>query len=237
MNRHRQPAGHEDSTRRSSSLHRFRMSGAGAAGVLGGLPAPSGARRLGQMTYAQDATSQALEALVTRFGGLLRQVGRRRGLTDGEAADLCQEVRIRIWHALASGERIADAPASYVYRTAMSAALDMIRRRRARREEPLDDWRESGNPVLGGVAVAPACEGSLEEEELAQKISRLVSDLAEPRDVAVRMYLAGYNHREIAGLLGWTEAKARNLLYRGLADLRAKLTAVGVGPRGAVDRH
>ena len=110
-------------------------------------------------------------------------------------------------------------------------------RRRARREEPLEDCRDSGNPVLAGTAVAAECEGSLEEEELAEKISRVISDLAEPRDVAVRMYLAGYNHREIAALLGWTEAKARNLLYRGLADLRVKLTAVGVGPRGAVDRH
>ena len=164
------------------------------------MPTSSSARRLGSMRYGADATSNALEALVTRFGGLLRQVGRRRGLTDGEAADLCQEVRIRIWHALASGERIAGAPASYVYRTAMSAALDMIRRRRARREEPLEERRDSGNPVLAGVAVPPECEGSL-------------------------------------GLLGWTEAKARNLLYRGLGDLRVKLTAIGVGPRGALDRH
>ena len=235
MNRHRPPVGHHEPTLGSRSTRRFRVSGAMA--VSGGLPTSSSALRLGSMRYGADATSNALEALVTRFGGLLRQVGRRRGLTDGEAADLCQEVRIRIWHALASGERIAGAPASYVYRTAMSAALDMIRRRRARREEPLEERRDSGNPVLAGVAVPPECEGSLEEEELAQKIARFVSDLAEPRDVAVRMYLAGYNHREIAGLLGWTEAKARNLLYRGLGDLRVKLTAIGVGPRGALDRH
>ena len=235
MNRHPPPVGYDGPSLGSASTRRFRVSG--AARVQGRLQSSSGALRLGSMRYGADATSNALEALVTRFGGLLRQVGRRRGLTDGEAADLCQEVRIRIWHALASGERIADAPASYVYRTAMSAALDMIRRRRARREEPLEDCRDSGNPVLAGTAVAAECEGSLEEEELAEKISRVISDLAEPRDVAVRMYLAGYNHREIAALVGWTEAKARNLLYRGLADLRVKLTAVGVGPRGAVDRH
>jgi RNA polymerase sigma factor (sigma-70 family) len=184
------------------------------------------------MMHAHDTASSALEGLIARFGGLLRQVGRRRGLTDAEAGELCQEVRIRMWHALTSGERIAEAPASYVYRTAMSAALDMVRRRRARREEPLEEWRDRSDPVFAGVAVAPLCEGSLEREELARQVASVVSDLAEPRDVVVRTYLAGYNHREIAELLGWTEAKVRNLLYRGLADLRAKLTALGIGPEG-----
>jgi hypothetical protein len=30
--------------------------------------------------------------------------------------------------------------------------------------------------------------------------------------------------------MGWTEAKARNLLYRGLADLRHRLEDAGVSP-------
>lgn len=40
------------------------------------------------------------------------------------------------------------------------------------------------------------------------------------------MYLNGYNHREIAGLLGWSEATTRNLLYRGLEELRSHLSEV-----------
>jgi RNA polymerase sigma-70 factor (ECF subfamily) len=43
------------------------------------------------------------------------------------------------------------------------------------------------------------------------------------------MHLAGYAREEIAQLLGWSEAKTRNLLYRGLADLRERLTARGIG--------
>ena len=43
------------------------------------------------------------------------------------------------------------------------------------------------------------------------------------------MYLAGYPREEIAELMGWTEGKTRNLLYRGLADLRARLTELGIG--------
>lgn len=44
------------------------------------------------------------------------------------------------------------------------------------------------------------------------------------------MYLAGYGREEIADLMGWTEAKTRNLLYRGLGDLRERLTQMGIGP-------
>jgi RNA polymerase sigma-70 factor (ECF subfamily) len=43
------------------------------------------------------------------------------------------------------------------------------------------------------------------------------------------MHLAGYPRQEIADLLGWSEAKTRNLLYRGLDDLRSRLTARGIG--------
>lgn len=182
------------------------------------------------MSGAYDPVSLALDALVARFGRLLRQVGRRRGLSDAEIDDLAQEVRIRIWHALASGERIAEIPASYVYRAALTAAVDIIRRRRASREAPLVEQRDSGERVFSGAVVAPAPQATLEEEELAKRVAAVVDQLAEPRDVVVRLYLGGYNHTEIAELLGWTEGKTRNLLYRGLGDLRAKLSALGIGP-------
>lgn len=238
MNQHQQPAGRDPSLAATASMSRFRASNPSALGDRGAVAAPAGVGQSGPILQIDDFTSSALERLVARFGGLLRQVGRRRGLTEADAGELCQEVRIRLWHALASGERIAGAPASYVYRTAMSAALDMIRRRRARREESLEDRHEgSADAVLAGIATAPECERALEEQELAERVAQQVNALAEPRAVAVRMYLAGYNHREIAGLLRWTEAKARNLLYRGLAELRKKLTAAGIGPRGAGDRR
>src|SRR2546430_14506777 len=140
INRHPPPVGYDGPSLGSTSTRRFRVTG--AARVQGRLQSSSGALRLGSMRYVADATSNALEALVTRFGGLLRQVGRRRGLTDGEAADLCHEVRIRIWHALASGERIAESPAPYVYPTAISVSLDMLRRRLARVVETLLNCRE-----------------------------------------------------------------------------------------------
>jgi RNA polymerase sigma-70 factor (ECF subfamily) len=46
------------------------------------------------------------------------------------------------------------------------------------------------------------------------------------------MYLDGYRREEIAELLHWSDAKTRNLIYRGLADLRAMLLAQGIGTSG-----
>jgi RNA polymerase sigma-70 factor (ECF subfamily) len=78
---------------------------------------------------------------------------------------------------------------------------------------------------------------AVERRELGEQVAAAIEALSPARRPVVRMYLAGYRLAEIADLLGWSEGKARNLLYRGLADLRARLTGAGVGPdvrKGAV---
>ena len=72
----------------------------------------------------------------------------------------------------------------------------------------------------------------LREGELQRKVSQAIDLLVEARRGVVRMYLAGYERDEIQQLFGWTEAKTRNLLYRGLADVRMSLESWGYGPGG-----
>ena len=133
---------------------------------------------------------------------------------------------MRLWRAL-EVERITTLPASYLYRTATSAALDLIRRRRTMREESLDDVDPS-EPRLAATAANPEQRAQL--SDLALSIERAIETIPESRRAVVRMYLAGYGSAEIGELMGWTEAKARNLLYRGLADLRQRLEEAGVTP-------
>ena len=176
------------------------------------------------MHPAQDQLSSALETVLANFAAMVRRVGWRHHLSDADVDEVMQEVRIRLWRAHAGSEQIARAPASYVYRTAVSAALDIMRRRRAQRAErtvPLDE-RDADAPA------APGPESDLEASELAEQVARAVEAIPASRRPVVRMYLAGYPREEIAGLLGWSEAKTRNLLYRGLADLRGRLTEMGV---------
>jgi RNA polymerase sigma-70 factor (ECF subfamily) len=172
--------------------------------------------------------SLTVEAVVSRFGSMVRQVGRRYRLDEADLDEVMQEVRIRLWRSQGTSEQIGEVSTSYVYRTASSAALDVIRRRRSRRGEhhrSLDD--ESAAVALAEPSPGP--HGQLEGSELAQQVARAVESIPASRRPAVRMYLTGHPREEIAQLMGWTEGKTRNLLYRGLADLREKLSEMGVG--------
>jgi len=176
----------------------------------------------------RDSLSGALDSVISRFSRMLRSVGRRRGLDDADLDEMEQEVRLRLWKALATSDRVRGAKTSYLYQTAMSATLDMIRRRRARPQEDLETMEAADSP---DVPVGAAPDVEFERSELAARIDHAIDELPEPRDVVVRLHLSGYHRNEIAELLGWTEPKVRNLLYRGLEDLRASLLARGIGPR------
>jgi RNA polymerase sigma-70 factor (ECF subfamily) len=177
--------------------------------------------------------SAALEAVLANFAALVRRVGWRHRLSAADVDELMQEVRVRLWRVHADdGEKIEAVSPSYVYQTAVSAALDLMRRRRARQA----DMHESGSDAFDHTAAPGGPDRDLAASELARTVARAIDTIPATRRPVVRMYLAGYPREEIATLLGWTEAKTRNLLYRGLDDLRARLAEWGVDPRGRHDR-
>jgi RNA polymerase sigma factor (sigma-70 family) len=176
---------------------------------------------------AERHLSLALEAAVSRFASMVRQVGRRHRLEESDLDEVMQEVRLRLWRARGTSEQIGEAGASYVYRTAVSASLDLLRRRRSRRAA--DHVSVDDGPGEALAAPDPGPLGELEGSELAERVSRAIDTIPASRRPVVRMHLQGYPREEIAELMGWTEAKTRNLLYRGLADLRERLTAEGIG--------
>jgi RNA polymerase sigma factor (sigma-70 family) len=178
------------------------------------------------MSSPRDSISDELESLVSRFARFAGRIAHDRGLHQEDLDELLQELRVRFWRARKDGLR--DLSAGYVRRAAISAALDIIRRRRADRTVSLDDDR-SDTPSLATFSSGPA--ELLDQSELTQRVAAAVDGLAPQRRAAVRMYLDGYRREEIAELLRWSDAKTRNLLYRGLADLRAALLAQGIGTR------
>ena len=88
----------------------------------------------------------------------------------------------------------------------------------------------AGGEIAPSVAIDPPQLTAVTRDEVIDRLEAALRALARPRAVAVRMYLAGYPREEIAALMGWSEAKTRNLLYRGLADLRSRLEAAGISP-------
>lgn len=173
-----------------------------------------------------DQASAALEAVVANFGALVRGVGWRQGLSNADIEEVVQEVRIRLWRNNPSSEQLAALGASYIHRVAVSAALDIVRSRRTQR---VGLARSTDDPGLMLADSAPDPHAAAEAQELAETVVRAVDLMPASRRPVVRMYLAGYSREEIADFLGWSEAKTRNLLYRGLADLRNRLTEWGIG--------
>lgn len=170
-----------------------------------------------------DSFSPQLDATLARLGRLVRAAGAKHGVGDDEVAALFQEVRIRLWRAHPNSEEIGRLPTSYVYRTATTAALDLIRKRRRNEErEPSID----SAPTAALVSQTRADEDVL-ASELGAAITRELSQMVDARSVVVRMHLSGYGREEMISLLGWSDAKVRNLLYRGLQDLRERLVSAG----------
>jgi RNA polymerase sigma-70 factor (ECF subfamily) len=174
------------------------------------------------------ALSAALEAAVARFQRLIAAIGRRHGLADADVDEVMQEVRIRLWRTRGERETLEAMGSSYVHQAAVSAAIDVLRRRRAARTGV-----DATTPLAPHLAQARDDPAHLaERQELAGKVYGCVEQLLPSRRPVVRMHLAGYDRREIARVLHCTEGKVRNLLSRGLADLRELLVEQGIGPEG-----
>jgi RNA polymerase sigma factor (sigma-70 family) len=184
---------------------------------------------------AADGPSSAnahLLALLDRYGDFLRRTIVRMcppslGLSFD---DIEQDARVRLWQALRDEKDIL-YPGSYIYKVAVSATIKAIRRAKARREERLVDGEEySGSEADASFhqdrSVSP--EVLAEHHELIRHVEAALGRLAENRRLAVELHLRELTSVEIADLVGWSEPKARNLVYRGLRDLRRHLRAAGI---------
>jgi RNA polymerase sigma factor (sigma-70 family) len=167
--------------------------------------------------------------LLDRYGDFLRRtIARLCPRTVGLSVDdIEQDARVQLWRALKS-EREITYPGSYIYKVAVSATIRAIRRARARGEEPLPEEHEAADPdVFRVLHTDPGSspESLAERGEQLQTVRAALARLSKNRRVAVGLHFQGMTTIEIGDLLGWTEAKARNLVHRGLKDLRRQLGA------------
>lgn len=121
--------------------------------------------------------------------------------------DLVQMALLRLLERPRS-EGSAPRGASYLWRVAYTVVIDEIRRfrRQQRQAEQL-----------------PGHEGRTPGPEAHSELLDCLGALQERRRTAVTLHLQGFRTGEVAAALGWTDKQAENLVYRGLADLRACL--------------
>jgi len=171
--------------------------------------------------------------VVEEFGVLLRRAivrfcPRDKGL---QFDDIEQEARMRLWRAL-QDEREVTNYASYLYRIAATATIDAMRRIQARHEEQLDmlveQRTDDGDVMFAPAPVRDSPERVAESREAVDKVMSAVAKLPDAQRRAVGMYLQGMTSQDVADLMGWSEPKSRNLIYRGLKELRKSLREEGI---------
>jgi RNA polymerase sigma-70 factor (ECF subfamily) len=179
-----------------------------------------------------DGTSR-LEDWLDRYGEALRRAVRRvvpRRLGTAAMDEIEQEVRIRLWKTL-EGERKIHHPTSYLHRMTLNATIDALRQTARRPAASLETLLEEGRE--GGATPEPASGDPSPEErarrrQVLESVEQCLAELPVDRARAVRCYLQGFTTRETGVLFGWTEPRARNLTYRGLTQLRRRLTLLGI---------
>ena len=145
--------------------------------------------------------------------------------------DVEQEARLRLWRLIESEREIRDL-SSYIYRIAVTTVIDATRQAKARREEQFrstEEQTEDNQPHSPPTEMRSRMPDRIVERQLViEKVEQILSTFQDDRRRAVGLYLQGMTTNEIAGLMMWTEPKARNLVYRGLADLREQLRSAGI---------
>ena len=169
---------------------------------------------------SEPVPNRALEQLISRYARLVRSaVGRVAGpLTDLVADDVEQKVAVALWRAM-PGEQMPRHPASYLYRAAVRETVRAVRsRHETGKIELVDEHRDP----------SPSPDTLLESKELGMTIRDALSKLAPARRRAVQAHLMGFDVREIMQTEDWSYNRARNLIARGMADLRRELEKRGV---------
>lgn len=171
------------------------------------------------------SSDRELEALLTRFTNFIRaQIQKfdvqRFGI---DPDDVAQEVRIKIWKLLKSEKNVISY-ASYIKKIVDTAVIDQFRLLRKDEELYRMEKKKQVAEQLNGYRPEV-----LRNALMREAVGKAVESLIESRRNVVKLYLFDLSIEEISRFFGWSMHKTRNLLYRGLADLKKALKKADVG--------
>ena len=155
-------------------------------------------------------------ALFTEHHERIFRIARRITGDASDAEDVLQTVFLRIMRR-PDRELRADDAASYLHRAATNASLDLLRRRKAARSQPIEDAERL-------LDQEPSPERSQAGAEIRDKLRTALAAL-NPRaaEIFVLRYFDGYGNREIARLLNTSWSTIAVTLHRTRAKLQKEL--------------
>jgi len=173
----------------------------------------------------------AVEETIEKFSYLIRAAIRKTcpRIEKLDMDDIEQEVKISIWKEIRKSEKEIRNLGSYIWRVTYTTTSKVMKRLTEHRKELINVQDES-QPAEEAFRT-PDTSGPdyhYQNEELLRIARESVDTLIDSRRQVVRLYLTGMSADEITEYFGWSDGKARNLLSRGLADLRLKLREKGI---------
>jgi len=170
----------------------------------------------------QRGAGLALDELLGRIRSWIWDWLTRRVPDEDVAADLTQEILIKVWEARRQlNAKRALGP--WLLRITVNHYCDW---RRRQHQDPLVEalpWEEDG-PLENQPAEDPPLEEHAAQMELRRKVHTVITELPpEYREVLWFYYLEGLKCVEIAGLLGLTITQVEGRLFRGRAMLKTAL--------------
>ena len=136
--------------------------------------------------------------------------------------DILQEVKIKIWKILEDEKKIENY-ASYIRKIVNSSIIDQLRKLKREKGIFTHEKQKWISDQKSNYLTAISAEANAKEI-----IGQAVNLLIESRRTVVKLYFFNMTIEEISTFLKWSKDKTRNLLYRGLSDLKKILKEKGI---------
>ncbi len=182
----------------------------------------------GLIRAAQAGDQLAFERLVHSYDQQVLRLAYNLLRSQEDARDIYQEAFLRV-HRNLHNFRFDCSFHTWLYRIVTNLCLDLLRKRKVRREEPSVIATEDGGLKDRASEVAERAAASdpqrqLMSRQLQDRISSVLDGLT-PRERAVfeMRHHQGMRLRAIGEVLGTTEEAAKNCLFRATQKMRVAL--------------
>jgi RNA polymerase sigma-70 factor (ECF subfamily) len=188
-------------------------------------PTPASSSNAELVTRAQRGEEKAFEALFLQhrqhvYSLCLRMIG-----NTAEAEDLTQEAFLQVFRKIHTF-RGESAFSTWLHRLSVNIVLMRLRKKKIT-EAPLEDSAREGEfdaPRMEIGAPDPALTGSIDRMHLERAIARLPPGY---KQAFVLHDVHGYEHNEIAAMMGYSIGNSKSQLHKARTRLRELLQEAG----------
>jgi RNA polymerase sigma-70 factor, ECF subfamily len=180
----------------------------------------------GDVERARAGDADAFRVLVERHSRSLFRVAYRLTGNEQDAEDVVQEAFLKAYRRLDQFESRAEV-GSWLYRIAANCAVDVLRARRRRDEQPLWHGTEDEAVPLELPAPGPGSDWMAHASELRRRIGTAMSRLSPlERAAFVLRHFEERSTREIGEALGLETSAVKQSVFRAVRKMRAALAPV-----------